>query len=87
MIYHVGNLLYDRSIRSEQGRAAAKVAREVWRKYLAGEVDLFQRRVLHDHSPESPGVIEYHAIPRRRPYIPVTWLGGRKYKVRCGSHS
>lgn len=79
MIYHVGNLQYDRSHRTERGRAVAKVAREAWRKYIAGEIDLFQRRV-------TPDICEYHAIPRPRPHIPVVWLGGRKHKI-CGPRS
>lgn len=73
MIYHVGDLQYDRSQKTLEGRQAAKLAREIWRRYIAGEVTLVQKRL-------GPSRWEYHAIPKPRPHTPVVWYGGRKYK-------
>lgn len=63
--YHIGNLQEDR-LRDPVADAEAK---SMWSRYLAGEIELVQRRVT--------GLgVQYLAIPKRAPHKPVDYHGG-----------
>jgi len=67
LIYHIGNMMWDR----ERGTGFQRVnstAHAAWEAMEAGKVYLVQRRVL-------PDVFEYVAIKRDPPYSAVEWTG------------
>jgi hypothetical protein len=67
IIYHVGNMLYDRN-EGDAFMAVDNVACAAMDAFTEGKVDLFQQRV-------SPGVCEYIAVKKAPPYFSQAFVG------------